>query len=125
MEKEYLTHSVCRHWDEIVSQMIAANVRAAGVERRILWLSCYNASWRNEIMMRQLDIIDRVNRYAGSNLVRELRFCSPKKKEELEHPETAGREKSLEELHLGRTLPKLQLTAQEISAALGHTGSAR
>lgn len=113
VEKEYLMHSVCRHWDEIVGQMIAANVRAVGVERRILWLSCYNASWRNEIMMRQLDILDRVNRYAGSNLVRELRFCSPKKQEELQHPETAGREKTLEELQLGRALPKLSLTEDE------------
>lgn len=117
VEKEYLVHSVRCHWPELVGEMIAANVEAVRIERHTLWLSCYNASWRNEIMLQQLQIIDRVNRYAGSHLVKELRFCTPRKKAELEALEPPEEADTLGSLPLGRVLPKISLSAEALQKA--------
>ena len=73
--QRYLRESVVGHWSEIVGAPIARSVEAVRILRDVLWLYSPDAVWRNQIMMMQLDICQRVNNFAGCRLVKEMRFA--------------------------------------------------
>ena len=75
VEQRYLRESVVGHWSEIVGAPIARSVEAVRILRDVLWLYSPDAVWRNQIMMMQLDICQRVNNFAGCRLVKEMRFA--------------------------------------------------
>ena len=60
VERLYYCHSVLFHWPQIVGNAIAANVEAVRIVKRTLWLYSYDATWRNQIQMMQLDVLQKV-----------------------------------------------------------------
>ena len=110
VERLYYCHSVLFHWPQIVGNAIAANVEAVRIVKRTLWLYSYDATWRNQIQMMQLDVLQKVNNFAGEALVSELRFArSGREKMQL-------RDEPMEALDYRTLLPKVNLTDEEIAA---------
>ena len=109
VEKKYRRFYVLWHWADIVGNAIAANVHPIGMEHGRLWLYTPSASWRNEIQMMQMEILQKVNRYAGEKLVSEMRFSGRREKvlvfdrTELPPP-----------VHFGRELAKKNLPKEKI-----------
>ncbi len=66
--------SVITSWAEIVGEQIARVTEAERIENGILFVKTATAPWRNELMMRRLEIMEKVNAAAGSKVVKEIRF---------------------------------------------------
>ena len=110
VEHLYYCHSVLFHWPQIVGNAIAANVEAVRIVRETLWLYSYDATWRNQIQMMQLDVLQKVNNFAGEALVKELRFArSGREKMQL-------RDEPMDVLDYRTLLPKVNLTDEEIAS---------
>lgn len=65
---------VLSSWAEIVGEQIARVTEAERIENGILFVKTLNAPWRNELTMRRLQIIEKLNAAAGSKVVKEIRF---------------------------------------------------
>ncbi len=74
VEQMYCRHYVLHHWKDLVGEAVAANVHPLRIEFQKLVLYAPDAVWRNEIRMRQPEILQLVNQCAGSRLVTELQF---------------------------------------------------
>ncbi len=112
VEAMYRRHYVLWHWEQLVGEMIAANVRPEKIEYQKLFLYAPSGTWRNEIRMRQPEILQRVNACAGQMVAKELVFTGrwEKKKEPSEHdfqPEP-------QEINWKRELQKVNLTDAEL-----------
>ena len=66
--------SIITSWSEIVGQQIAKVTEAERIENGILFVKTKSAAWRNELTMRRLEIMEKVNSSAGSKVVKEIRF---------------------------------------------------
>ncbi len=121
VEQRYLRESVVGHWSEIVGAPIARSVEAVRILRDVLWLYSPDAVWRNQIMMMQLDICQRVNNFAGCRLVKEMRFARSGRVRQAvaQAREDAAAEglAALPEERLRAQVARADLTAEEIAAA--------
>jgi len=77
MRKDFKRHLIFEQWAEIVGEFIAWNVRPVRIEMATLYVAASSPPWANELMMMQLDIIAKINRFVGENLIKYLRTCSP------------------------------------------------
>ncbi len=111
-EKLYRRHFVLCRWQSLVGQMIAQNVQAVGIEGKTLWLYAENPSWRNEIQMRQLEILQLVNNCAGERLVREIRFG--KRQQTFSPTDISGEFGKEEDFHFEKKLRQVNLTEAEL-----------
>jgi predicted nucleic acid-binding Zn ribbon protein len=74
MTKKMKQFSVITAWTEIVGDQVAKVTEAERVENGILFVKTKSAPWRNELTMRRLEILEKVNAAAGSKVVKEIRF---------------------------------------------------
>jgi predicted nucleic acid-binding Zn ribbon protein len=72
--KKMKQFSIITSWSEIVGEQIAKVTEAERMENGILYVRTKSATWRNELSMRRLEILEKVNVAAGSKLVKEIRF---------------------------------------------------
>lgn len=72
--KKMKQFSVITSWPAIVGEQIARVTQAERIENGILFVRTATAPWRNELTMRRMEIIEKVNTAAGSNVVKEIRF---------------------------------------------------
>ena len=61
-------------WEEIVGKTIAANTAAETVEHGILTVKTTSPAWRQELVFKKRDIIEKLNTKLGKNTIREIRF---------------------------------------------------
>ena len=61
-------------WEDIVGKTIASNTTAKTVEHGILTIKTASPSWRQELVFKKHDIIERLNAKLGKNTIREIRF---------------------------------------------------
>ena len=61
-------------WEDTVGKTIASNTTAKMVEHGILTVKTANPSWRQELVFKKQDIIERLNTKLGKNTIREIRF---------------------------------------------------
>lgn len=66
--------TILSSWAEIVGEQIARVTEAERIENGILFVKTLNAPWRNELTMRRLEIMEKLNTAAGSKVVKEIRF---------------------------------------------------
>ncbi len=72
--KKMKQFSVITSWAEIVGEQIARVTEADRMENGILFVKTATAPWRNELTMRRMEIMEKVNAAAGSKVVKEIRF---------------------------------------------------
>ena len=72
--KKMKQFSVITSWAEIVGEQIARVTNAERIENGILFVKTATAPWRNELTMRRMEIMEKVNAAAGSKVVKEIRF---------------------------------------------------
>lgn len=61
-------------WEEIVGKTIASNTTAETVEHGVLTIKTTNPAWRQELVFKKRDIIEKLNSKLGKNTIREIRF---------------------------------------------------
>ena len=72
--KKMKQFSVITSWAEIVGAQVARVTEAERIENGILFVKTTTAPWRNELTMRRMEIMEKVNVAAGSKVVKEIRF---------------------------------------------------
>lgn len=78
--KAYQTQFLIYHWEKIVGSSIAGHVRPVRMDFRTLFLAADAPVWANELRYMERDLIDKINAFVCEELVREIKFCSPKEK---------------------------------------------
>ncbi len=66
--------AILRRWPEFVGEIIAARSQPVRFRNGIAYISVADSSWRQELELRQEEILDRLNAAAeGAGLFKELR----------------------------------------------------
>lgn len=66
--------SILTSWPDIVGEQIARVTEAERIENGILFVKTTTAPWRNELSMRRLELLEKINAAAGAKIVKEIRF---------------------------------------------------
>ena len=72
--KKMKQFSVITSWAEIVGEQIARVTEAERIDNGILFIKTATAPWRNELTLRRMEILEKINAAAGSKIVKEIRF---------------------------------------------------
>jgi len=61
-------------WEEVVGKQIANVTRAVKISKGILYIQVKTSTWRNELVLRKKEIIDRLNTKAGTQVIKDIKF---------------------------------------------------
>ncbi|MEA1881795.1 MAG: DUF721 domain-containing protein [Candidatus Marinimicrobia bacterium] len=61
-------------WKEVVGRKIAENTTPEKVEHGILIVKAENPSWRQELVFKKQEIVNKLNKKLGENTIREIKF---------------------------------------------------
>lgn len=61
-------------WDEIVGKNISKNTEATDVKHGVLMVKVSNSAWRQELLFKKEEILEKLNERIGNNLIRDIRF---------------------------------------------------
>lgn len=76
-EREYYQHWVLWHWADIVGEVYARNVKALRIRRQTLYVYCRDSVWGSETRFRMPQIIQQVNNYAGTKMIKDIKLSQP------------------------------------------------
>jgi hypothetical protein len=99
-------YSIIRLWSEVVGDRIAENAQPKEVKNGTLFVSTVSPAWAQELTFLRSRLREQLNRRAGKNVVRDIRFLasgftkkeksSSEKKEEKEEGGELAPERSAE-----------------------------
>lgn len=123
-EREFYQHWVLWHWEDIVGKAYAQNVKAVRIEREVLYVCCRNPAWSNETRYQMPRIIQKVNNYAGGEMIKDIRFSRSWSIADWDAHDAAAdtvakasEAPSVPEVNVGRERAKMPLDAADIKAA--------
>lgn len=61
-------------WDEIVGETVARNARPETVRFRVLNVRVSTPAWRQELMFRKQEILEKLNQKLGLGTIKDIRF---------------------------------------------------
>ncbi|MFA6570053.1 MAG: DUF721 domain-containing protein [Bacteroidota bacterium] len=59
-------------WEEVVGELIAKSARITKVSNKKVFIETASSTWRAELMLRSGDIIAKINKHLGAEVVNEL-----------------------------------------------------
>jgi predicted nucleic acid-binding Zn ribbon protein len=74
MTSKLQRYSIFNHWEEIVGDGISSRTKPEKISRDILYISVTNSTWANELSMMSGQLLDKINRYIGTDSIKGLRF---------------------------------------------------
>ena len=72
----FLEYQLYSHWSDIVGDVLARKLTPMGIRKKTLYLYGLDATMNQEAMFRQQMILQRINAYAGKEIVRQLRISA-------------------------------------------------
>ncbi len=61
-------------WNEIVGDKVAKNTEPDKVEHGIITVKVSSSTWRQELYFQKKEIILKINKTIGKNVIRDIRF---------------------------------------------------
>jgi predicted nucleic acid-binding Zn ribbon protein len=61
-------------WSDLVGEQIARVTEPERIESGVLYVRVSTAPWRAELSMKRLEILRKINRAAGADVVKDIRF---------------------------------------------------
>lgn len=61
-------------WDSIVGEQIAKMTTASRIVKGVLFVKVKTSTWRNELNIRKKDIIFKINKTIGGEVVKDIKF---------------------------------------------------
>ena len=74
LEKGVKQNTALLIWDEVVGENIAENTSPEKVEHGTLLVTVKNSSWRQELVFKKKEIIDKLNNKIGKKTIKDIRF---------------------------------------------------
>ena len=62
------------NWEKIVGKNLAEKCTPVKIENRILFLKAKTSVWRNELKLRQQDLLNIIYKNTGNKLIMEIKF---------------------------------------------------
>jgi predicted nucleic acid-binding Zn ribbon protein len=72
--KKMQGYDVMTTWGEVVGEKIARVTAPRKVVNGVLFVEVTTGSWRTELSMRKLEILEKVHRRAGRKILKDIRF---------------------------------------------------
>jgi hypothetical protein len=69
-------HRAMAEWKEAVGNHIASASFPENVRDGVMFVCCKSSAWANELSLHKRDIISRLNRSIGSQVIKDIRFSS-------------------------------------------------
>jgi predicted nucleic acid-binding Zn ribbon protein len=67
-------YDVIAAWPEVVGPQIARVTEPQRMENGVLYVSVATSTWRAELAMKRLDLIERMNVHIGTRVLIDIRF---------------------------------------------------
>jgi len=74
LTKKYQLHQLFYDWERVVGKGIALHVKPVRLDFHTLYLKADSPVWANQLVFMQEELLQRINGYAASHLVHEIRF---------------------------------------------------
>lgn len=74
IDKAIKQYSAIDIWEETVGTAISRNTEATDVRHGVLIVRVSNSTWRQELMFKKEDILEKLNNKIGKNLIKDIRF---------------------------------------------------
>jgi len=74
MSSKLKTSGIFNHWKEIVGEEIAKRTSPERLVRGILYISVSSSTWANELSLMSVQLIEKINAFAGEQVVKTIRF---------------------------------------------------
>lgn len=103
LTQKILEHQALAKWGEVVGTQIAASTIAERVRDGIMFVCCKSSMWSNELTMHKSDIIKRLNKSVGKNIITDIRFSARgfrKVLEQAQKEQTDTRVRNLEKVEV-------------------------
>ncbi len=71
---QILNERFLNEWKEIIGKDLSKQCYPVKSEKNILFLKTKNSVWRNELNLRQLEIIDLITAYFGKKIITKIQF---------------------------------------------------
>ncbi len=62
------------HWEKIVGAHIAKVTKATRIVKGVLYVQVKASVWRNELVLKKKEIMNRINSEIGIDLVKDIKF---------------------------------------------------
>jgi len=72
--KKVQQYSVINSWEAIVGEKIASVSTARKIENGILFVDVKTGAWRTELVMRKVEILERIHKMIGKKILKDIRF---------------------------------------------------
>jgi predicted nucleic acid-binding Zn ribbon protein len=67
-------HALLADWAELVGEQIARVTEPQRIDNGVLFVHVTTAPWRAELSLKRMDILKKLNKAVGANVVRDIRF---------------------------------------------------
>jgi len=74
IEDQIQVNQVLNLWPIVVGKRIADISQAKKIEHNILFVKVLNDSWRNELLFLKKNIIERINKKVGKEIIKDIRL---------------------------------------------------
>jgi len=78
IEREMLGWRAAKEWPGIVGLRIARHTRCVGFRDGTLRVEAESSAWMHELGYLERDLVHKINRHLGDELVREVKFIVPR-----------------------------------------------
>jgi len=74
IQRKLKQYEAVTQWAEIVGQHIAKEAEPQKIEKGVLLVRVRTSVWRNELNMRKQEIIGKLNRAIGEEVIKDIKF---------------------------------------------------
>jgi len=74
IENAIAQNNALNNWKEIVGTTIAKNTEPDRVEHGVMVVKVSSPTWRQELYFQKKEIIQKINKTIGKNVIRDIRF---------------------------------------------------
>ena len=74
LEKGVSQNNALLIWKDVVGEKVSQNTTPEKVESGKLYVKASNPTWRQELIFKKADIIERLNKKLGKNTIKEIKF---------------------------------------------------
>ena len=74
IQKKLQEYDAVVNWEKIVGERIAQRTTAIRIQQGVLFVHVKTSTWRNELTLRKKEIIDKLNREIGLDVVKDIKF---------------------------------------------------
>ncbi len=74
IEQQVYHEQLITNWEKIVGKTLSNECQPIQIENKILFLKVKNSVWRNELSLRQIELIDLISGNFRKNIITRINF---------------------------------------------------